>query len=177
MATVKRVLRIFLPLAVLLLGAAAAAELWSGVRSLDAPLRLTSALRFKVPAGASFAHVAAELASQGIVAQPRAWILYARWKGLAPAVKAGEYEIQPGTTPRELLLKMVNGQVLLHSFTIVDGWRLADLLEALRRNPEIVSTLPAQDAFALQAASIMEKMGARSVAHLVKLQMSISGNP
>jgi UPF0755 protein len=163
MATVKRVLRIFLPLAVLLLGAAAAAALWSGVRSLDAPLRVTSALRFKVPAGASFAHVAAELASQGIVAQPRAWILYARWKGLAPAVKAGEYEIQPGTTPRELLLKMVNGQVLLHSFTIVDGWRLADLLEALRRNPEIVSTLPAQDAFALQAASIMEKMGAAGI--------------
>ena len=64
------------------------------------------------------------MASQGIVAQPRVWILYARWAGLAPAVKAGEYEIQPGITPRELLAKMVSGQVLLHSFTIVDGWRL-----------------------------------------------------
>ena len=35
---------------------------------------------------------------------------------------------------------MVNGQVLLHSFTIVDGWRVQDLLEALRRNPDIVAT-------------------------------------
>ncbi|MGO9935127.1 MAG: endolytic transglycosylase MltG [Steroidobacteraceae bacterium] len=148
----KRVLLPSLALLVLLLAAAAA--LWSGARSLDAPLRLTSATRFIVPAGASFAHVAAELASQGIVVQPRAWVFYARWKGLASAIKAGEYEILPGTTPRELLMKMVNGQVLLHSFTIVDGWRLQDLLEAMRRNPDIVSTLPAQP------ANIMEKIGA-----------------
>ncbi len=114
---------------------------------------------FKVPAGASFAHVAAELASQGIVAQPKAWVLYARWKGLAAAVKAGEYEIQPGTTARELLMKMVNGQVLLHSFTIVDGWRLQDLLEALRRNPDIVVTLPAQGSSAAQT-QIMRSSGA-----------------
>ena len=105
----------------LLLAAAAATTLVFGVRSLDTPLRLTAPLRFKVPAGASFARVAADLDKQGVIAHPRVWTLYARLKGLAPAVKAGEYEIQPGTTPRELLTKMVNGQVLLHSFTIVDG--------------------------------------------------------
>ena len=94
------ILRIGIALAVLLLGAAAAACFWSGVRSLDVPLKLAAPTRFKVAPGVSFAHVATELATQGIVAQPRAWILYARLKGLAPAVKAGEYEIQPGTTPR-----------------------------------------------------------------------------
>jgi UPF0755 protein len=156
---VTRILRIGIALAVLLLGAAAAAAFWSGVRSLDVPLKLTAPTRFKVPPGASFAHVATELATQGIVAQPRAWILYARLKGLAPAVKAGEYEIQPGTTPRELLTKMVNGQVLLHSLTIVDGWRVQDLLDALRRNPDIVSTLPRDTAWPVQSANIMNKLG------------------
>jgi UPF0755 protein len=156
----SRTLRVSIALAVLLLGAAVAFVLWSGVRSLDAPLRLTAPTRFKVPPGASFARVAAELAGQGIIAQPRAWILYARWKGLAPAVKAGEYEIQPGTTARELLTKMVNGQVLLHSFTIVDGWRVQDLLEALRRNPDMLSTLPEQTTWSVQAANIMSKLGA-----------------
>jgi UPF0755 protein len=157
---VIRILRISLVLAVLLLGAAAAAAWWSGMRSLDVPLRLAAPMRFKVSSGASFAHVATQLATQGIVAQPRAWILYARWKGLASAVKAGEYEIQPGTTPRELLSKMVNGQVLLHSFTIVDGWRAQDLLDALRRNPDIVSTLPEQTTWSVQAATIMTRLGA-----------------
>jgi UPF0755 protein len=110
-------------------------------------------VRFKVVPGASFARIAAELASQGIIANPRAWVVYARLHRLAPAVKAGEYEIQPGTTPRELLTKMVNGQVLLHSFTIVDGWRVQDMLDALRHNPDIVATL------ADKAPNLMEKLG------------------
>jgi UPF0755 protein len=161
---VKRILLISLILVGLLLGATVAAMLAYGVRSLDVPLRLTAAARFKVTPGASVAHVAGELASQGILAQPKAWTLYARWKRLASAVKAGEYEIQPGTTPRELLWKMVNGQVLLHSFTIVDGWRVQELLESLRRNPDIVATLAAQGAFAQQTEYLMDKIGAPGIA-------------
>jgi UPF0755 protein len=80
-------------------------------------------------------------------------VVFARIRGLAPAVKAGEYEIQPGTTPRELLTKMVNGQVLLHSFTIVDGWRVQDMLAALRRNPDVTVTL------ADNAPDLMDKLG------------------
>ena len=154
----SRVLRIALLAAVLAVLAAISVAGWQALRSLDAPLRVAAPLRFKVTAGASFAHVAAELAGQGVLAQPRALVLYARWKGLAQAVKAGEYEIQPGTSARELLMKMVNGQVLLHSFTIVDGWRVQDMLEALRRNPDVVSTLPQTNAAA--QAQLMSKLGA-----------------
>jgi UPF0755 protein len=149
----SRVWRFGLLCCVLLIGSGAAAVVWFGVRSLDQPLQLTAPVRFKVTPGASFARVASELAAQGVVGNPRAWVFYARWSRLAPAVKAGEYEIQPGTTPRELLTKMVNGQVLLHSFTIVDGWRVQDMLDALRRNPDIISTL------ADAAPHLMEKLG------------------
>ncbi len=138
--------------ALLLLGAAGGV-FWSGLKSLDEPLSLSAPLRFKVAVGARFAHVAADLASRGVVAQPRAWVWYARWKGLASGIKAGEYEIEPGTTPRALLDKMVNGQVLLHSFTIVDGWRVQDMLAALRRNPDVDLTLPASP------KDLMEKLG------------------
>lgn len=151
--------RIAVSLVVLLLAAAAATTVLLGVRILDTPLPLTAPLRFKVPAGASFAHVAGDLGRQGVIAHPRVWTLYARLEGLAPAVKAGEYEIQPGTTPRELLKKMVNGQVLLHSFTIVDGWRVQDLLDALRRNPDIVTTLAQPANLPAQAAAVMAKLG------------------
>jgi UPF0755 protein len=145
---------------VLVLALAVGALIQRGLRSLDTPVNLNSALRFKVSPGTSFARLASDLAAQGVVAQPKAWILFARWKGLASAVKAGEYEIQPGITPRELLIKMVNGQVLLHSFTIVDGWRVPEVLEALRHNADIESTLPAQASYAVQAAAVMEKVGA-----------------
>jgi len=155
----KRGLFVVVPLIVLLAGAATAAVLWSAARSLDAPLPMSSATRFVLAPGTSFAHLASELASRGVMPQPRIWVLYARWRGLANSVKAGEYEIQPGTSPRELLTKMVNGQVLLHSFTIVDGWRVQDMLEALRRNPEIAATIPAAASLAEQDALIMEKLG------------------
>jgi UPF0755 protein len=158
---VRRAVLIGVPL--LLLLAVAGNALYASMRSLDVPLHLAAPYRFKVSSGKSFAHVATELAGAGIVSQPRAWIIYARWSGLAPAVKAGEYEIQPGTTPRELLTKMVNGQVLLHSFTIVDGWRVRDMLEALRRNPEIAATLPEQVTPAEQAKVLMSKLGAAGV--------------
>ena len=149
----SRAWRFGLGVTLLLLASAAAAVVWVGVRTLDEPLRVAAPVRFKVTPGASFSRVAAELAAKGVIASPRAWIVFARIQGLAPAVKAGEYEIQPGTTPRELLTKMVNGQVLLHSFTIVDGWRVQDMLGALRRNPDVTVTLSDT------APDLMDKLG------------------
>jgi UPF0755 protein len=89
------------------------------------------------------------------VSEPRTFVLYARFKGLASSIKAGEYEIDPGATPRSLLEKLVNGQVLLHSFTIVDGWRVSDLLAALKRNPDVSVTL------ADAPRDLMQKLGSQ----------------
>ena len=151
-----RGLRRALIIAVFVAAAAAAAGLivLRGVRSLDEPLKVSAPLRFKVAPGTRFTRVAAELGAQGVVAQPRTWVLYARWKGLASAIKAGEYEIDPGATARSLLEKLVSGQVVLHSFTIVDGWRAQDLLAALRRDPDIAVTPDAS------AQDLMSKLGA-----------------
>jgi UPF0755 protein len=138
--------------------AAAAGAAWRAVQSLDRPLNVAAPLRFKVPAGARFARVAADLGRQGVVPQPRVWVLYARWKGVAAEIKAGEYEIEPGTTARGLLDKMVSGQVVLHSLTIVDGWRLQEVFDAMRRNPDIVITLPARP-----PADLLRELGVAGV--------------
>jgi UPF0755 protein len=135
-------------------GAAAGVLVLRGVHSLDEPLKVSAPLRFKVAPGSRFSRVAAELGAQGIVEHPRSWVLYARWKGVASAIKTGEYEIDPGATPRSLLEKLVTGQVVLHSFTIVDGWRAEDMLAALRRDPDISVT--AGDS----AQDVMSKLGA-----------------
>jgi UPF0755 protein len=142
-----------------LLGAVAAGTLvWTGMKSLDEPLRVSAPLRFKVAAGSRFSQVAAALAARGVVARPLVWVLYARWTRQDTAIKAGEYDIEPGMTPRQLLGKIVSGQVVLHSLTIVDGWRVSDLLLALRRNPDIKSTLPPG------AADLMDRLGFEGVA-------------
>jgi UPF0755 protein len=153
-----KALRILL---LLVLVAALGAGAWvvnRGLTSLDQPVSLSAPLVFMVQPKSSFSRVANELAAQGVIREPRAWTLYARFKGLASAVKAGEYQIQPGITPRELLGKMVSGQVLLHSFTIVDGLRIQDVLEQMRHHPDIVSTLPAA-AMPKLGEILMEKLG------------------
>jgi len=141
-------------LLVVLVGCGAlAGAAWLAVQSLDEPLRVgSSAVRFKVPAGASFWHVAADLHARGILPSPRVWAWYARREGEAAAIKAGEYQLDPGMTPRELLGKMVRGEVVFHTFTIVDGWRAEDMLEALRHNPDVVHTLAATSKLGLMQA-------------------------
>jgi len=126
----------------LVLFAAAAAIVWRGIQSLDRPLPVTASVVYRVAPGMSLARLAADLSARDLLPRPHAWVLYARLRGEASAVRAGEYEIRPGDTPRRLLERMVRGAVLLHAFTIVDGWRVRDLLAALRRDPHVVSTLP-----------------------------------
>jgi UPF0755 protein len=61
-------------------------------------------------------------------------------------------------TPRQLLGKIVSGQVVLHSLTIVDGWRVQDLLLAMRRNPDLKSTLPDD------ISDLMDRLGFKGAA-------------
>jgi UPF0755 protein len=152
MTALRRALLIVVLLAAA--GAAVSLLVLRGAQSLDEPLKVSAPLRFKVAPGSRFARVAAELGAQGVVPHPRSWVLYARWKGVASAIKTGEYEIDPGATPRSLLEKLVTGQVVLHSFTIVDGWRAQDMLAALRRDSDIAAT-PADS-----VEDVMRKLGA-----------------
>ena len=135
----KRVLAVF-GLAVLATAGAVLAVRYE-IAALDRPLELTGRVVYRVPPGASLARVAADLHRRGWLGAPRAWELYARWRGEAATLRAGEYELRPGMTPRSLLGTFVKGDVLLHSFTIVDGWQVADLLAAMRRDPAIAKTL------------------------------------
>ncbi len=150
---IKRALLVLLVLLAIIATVAAGLTAQRALKSLDQPLHVAAPLRFKVAMGARFSRVAAALAADGVVDEPRAWELYARWKGLAAGIKAGEYQIDPGMTPRTLLDRLVSGQVVLHAFTIVDGWRVADLLQALRRDPEVTATAD------LDATRLMDKLG------------------
>jgi UPF0755 protein len=62
------------------------------------------------------------------------------WKTLAITLHAisrlqvGEYAITPGLSPRRLVRRIREGQVIQRRFTIVEGWNMRDLRAALRRD-------------------------------------------
>ena len=77
-----------------------------------------------------------------------------RLSGQARQIKAGSYEIVPGTTPRRLLSMLVRGEEALKSVTLVEGWNFNQVRAALQKAEQL-----APDTAGLSAATIMEKLG------------------
>ena len=102
---------------------------------------LTEPLLYKVEAGASLSGVAHDLEGQGILSRAGLFVAWGRFTGQAAQLQAGEYELQPGVTPKGILDQFVAGQVKLYPFTILEGWAITELLAALSVNPAITPTL------------------------------------
>ena len=136
-------------------GAALATLAW---RELNAPLAIAAAEGewLRVPSGTPFHRVARDLGQRGLLDRPYLLRWYAGATGDATRVRAGEYQLLPGTTSVTLLAKLVAGDVYLHQITIVEGSRFAEALAALRAHPAIVAT-------DLDGAAIMNALGAPGV--------------
>jgi UPF0755 protein len=129
--------------ALFLIGAAA---LWQVDRFLNATVTVPEeGATFEIAPGTPFTRVSQRLAEQGIVSNPTLLRIYARVSGQAGSVHAGEYFIEPGTTTAGLLDQFTRGDVLLYSFTIVEGWNQWDLLRALHSHPQIDAQISEED--------------------------------
>lgn len=123
---------------------------------LDTPVTVPEAgVAFEIESGASFGSIATALEQRGIIASGRMLRMHARWAEQANRVQAGEYFIDAGTTPRELLRQFTRGAVRLYSFTIIEGWTRWDLLRALHEQPELDASMTDEDWPAL-----LESLGA-----------------
>src|ERR1044071_9528148 len=128
--------RWWIPLAtVATLAVGTVAGVHAGRRALHAPLNIPAeGTWLEVEKGTPFWRVTRQLGERGLL--EHAWLLkqYAGFSGDAKKVRAGEYQLPPGTTPLSLLEKLVTGQVYLHQITVVEGWRFDELLTAIRAN-------------------------------------------
>jgi UPF0755 protein len=109
---------------------------------LDTPLALPeSTVDFVVPRGASLQSVAERLVEKDLLTSPFYLQIYARLQGLAPRIKAGEYRLTTGVTPRQLLDKLVAGRVVQYTLTVLEGWTFRQLLNAMANHEKLESTL------------------------------------
>lgn len=150
-----RKLALFIFFILLLLGGLGAYGLWWTQQPLKlqhAPVELT------VPRGASAQGVARAAVAAGVQAPPDVLHLWFRVSGHGRSLKAGYYELEPGTTPRRLLERLVNGEQTLVSITFIEGWTFHQMRQALARQPLLAQTE------GLTAAQIMEQLGRPGVA-------------
>ncbi len=94
-----------------------------------------------VPAGSSFKTIVWLLVDEGLVDRPRYFEFMARQRGDAGRIQSGEYNVPPGIRPAELLDRLVRGQVIQYSFTIIEGWTFNQLRVALKADPRVLDTL------------------------------------
>ena len=135
----------------LIAGAAAASllvltGLYTGRMAQESPLAGGSADRtVVVQPGDSLNAVVGQLEEQNILARPRLFKLAAFAAGASGRIQAGEYRIREGDTHSLLLERMVRGEVVQHYFTIIEGWTVRELREALSNETLLLSTIATHD--------------------------------
>jgi UPF0755 protein len=91
--------------------------------------------------GTSLRQFTNQLHSRNILEHPR----LLRWYGVitnrANNIKAGEYKIEAGMTPKDILRKVVAGEVNNYAFTVIEGMQTLHILAELQQHPKIKATL------------------------------------
>ena len=115
----------------LLLAAVAAGGAWWW---LHQPLPLAkSNLELEIEPGTTPRGVAQNVVKAGVQTDARLLYAWFRLSGKDRSIKAGNYELNIGLTPYELLQKLARGEESLRALTIVEGWNWRQVRAALAR--------------------------------------------
>ena len=118
--------RLLVPL-ILVLGAASAWWLWF-------PISLPQAVaEVSIEPGTSPKEVAAAVAKGGVPVNATLLYLWFRLSGQSRQIRAGSYEWTGQASPWQILRKLVRGDQSSGSVTIVEGWNIRQVREALRK--------------------------------------------
>jgi UPF0755 protein len=153
---VMRLLR-WLLLLIVLAGAGIAAATWWWLQN---PLPLASdAVEVSIAPGTSPKTVAEKWVQAGVQTPPEFLWLYFRASGKAPQMRAGNYSIERGITPPQLLERMLRGESIMEVVRITEGWTFKQMRDALAQAPSLKATT--KD---MSEAQIMAALGLPNVA-------------
>lgn len=114
------------------------------------PLPVSEVRYFEIAKGEGVRDIAARLQADGIVASSLWFAVAARWRGVAPRLKYGEYAIRPDMTAEKVMDLFASGKVRQHAVTLIEGRTFRQHLEVLKGQPAL--TLDLADAAGLMAA-------------------------
>ena len=120
---------------------------------LDAPLTIgETPLEIDIPRGQPLSATARDLEARGVLEHPRWLQAYARLTGADARIKAGEYALPPGSTPRSVLALFESGAVVQRSVTIAEGWTFRDLRRTLEGQHYLENSLAGREDAEVMAA-------------------------
>ncbi|MGY8903945.1 MAG: endolytic transglycosylase MltG [Burkholderiales bacterium] len=111
-------------------------------------------LDLSIESGTSPKGVAQAVVEAGAQTNADALYWWFRLSGQSRLIRAGNYEIEPGTSPKRLLSKLVRGEETLLALTLVEGWNFRQVRQVLAKTEHLKP-----DTQALDDAAIMQALG------------------
>ena len=148
----KRFLLIALLLPILLLTGLAGGLVWYA----DQPLAVRDGqVEVSIARGSAMRQAAQQLADAGVDVNPTVLYWMARMGGKANAIKAGSYAIDAGLSPRQLISKLVKGDVVLREIAFIEGWTFRQMRAALAAHPDLL-----HDTAQMSDVEVLRQIGA-----------------
>jgi len=147
---VRKLLALLLIL-VAVAGAALGAAWWWTTQPL--PLAAEQ-VEISIPSGASLRTAAGKAVEGGVRTQPELLHWYFRLAGREQTIKAGDYAVTRGMTPGDLLGKLIRGERIVLTVTLVEGWTFQQFRAALAKAEHL-----RPDTQAMSAAELMRTLG------------------
>jgi UPF0755 protein len=88
-------------------------------------------LAFDIKPGSGIRSASQQIAQSGVPLQPALFEALARITGKGAKIKAGTYEVKPGTTPAALIDQLVRGEFAQESLVIIEGWTFKQMRLAI----------------------------------------------
>ncbi len=112
-------------------------------------------VEFTIPAGSGFKGSMIAIQRAGAPVNPMLMTVLAQLTGNSTRLKAGTYNIKPGTTPTQLLAQLVKGETSKEALVIIEGWTFKQMRQVINSNPYLK-----HDTAAWSDQELMEKIGA-----------------
>lgn len=156
-------------LAVLALGAGAFV---AGPWYLPGPLAKDAA--FVVPDGSSLASVAQKLQREGLIGSADGFRLRARLFGGGAPIKAGEFMLAKGASPRTILATLQGDDIMRRFVTVPEGMPSIMVYERLMAQPFLTGTIPVPAEGSILPDSYDVQRGETRAAVLARMQAAMA---
>lgn len=143
--------KFFTLIILLAIAAAAAFVFWAQQPVIPAG---QSKIEFTIAPGSSLKSSMQQVADAGAPVHPYLMVLLAQLTGNSTKMKAGTYELKPGTTPNRLVTQLVRGEFAQEALTVIEGWSFKQMRLAINAHPALK-----HDTAGLSDQELMLKIG------------------
>ncbi len=119
------------------------------IQQFKAPGHNAEAVIFEIQKGSGSRQIAADLEQQGVISNKWIFLGSLKLKGPSSTLKAGEYEIAPHASIKDIQEQLISGRVIQRKFTIPEGrtsFEIIQILNATQGMSGEVESIPAEGA-------------------------------